>query len=221
MDAEQFGTTDRTRAREVSEPFAPSCRTDTGGGTGPSARPPLVPLATHPPRDAHRECEKLGVIEALLAKERYESVLEIGCGHGALARRLGARCGSYCGMEADLAMLAQARGSVGGSRFVPLTTPFRLPSGAHELVLLSEVLHLFDAIDSLALGKALEARAACREIIVVSPCEEGDRSDRDRREAAFERFADTLAARFEAVELAARRRYRVDALMVRESAVEG
>lgn len=158
-----------------------------------------------------RECEKLGLVEITLARERYDSILEIGCAEGRLARALVDRCASYTGMDTDADALELARRRVPAgatARFLPLTLPLVPPPGEHELVILREVLQLLDTAAVEDIARRLAAHAPCVEIVVVGA----------RDELAGERdpVLDTFVAAFGdgvVVEaLAMRRRYRIDAL---------
>jgi len=161
-------------------------------------------------RDRVRESEKTGLVEALLARERYGSVLEIGCGTGALASALDGRFECYVGMDVDDAARARCR-TVSGRpmRFRPLVLPFRLPPGEHELVILSEVLQLLEPGEVHELAAGVAAHGACREIVVVGTRDEGAAT----RDVVLDAFVDALDDGFEHRELAVRRHYRIDALL--------
>ena len=165
-------------------------------------------------REPEIECEKRGIVAAVLAAEHYRSAVEIGCGAGELAARLAARCRRYTGMDDDPRALASARLRSREGRFVPLREPFRLPDGEHDLVLVSAGLQRFGAVARRALAKALGAHTSCREIVVVSP--PGARSGPADDGGALAGFLGELGRAFEHRELARRRHYRIDALLRRE-----
>ena len=165
-----------------------------------------------PPRDAGRESEKIGLVEAILASDHYRSILELGCGTGDLARLLVERCDSYTGVDADSVALAEARRRVcdePSPRFVPLALPLDFPSGEHQLVVLSELLQLLEPFAVLEVARCLAAHTPCREIVVISASDE----HADGRDAALEAFVVALSNTFEYQELAVRRHYRIDALL--------
>ena len=158
-----------------------------------------------------RDCEKLGLVEITLVRERYDSILEIGCGRGGFAQALVARCASYTGMDSDADALELARRHVpddATARFLPLTLPFALPPGAHELVVLREVLQLLDVATIEDIARQIAAHAPCVEIVVVGARDElaGE------RDPALEAFVAVFGDDVVVEALAMRRRYRIDAL---------
>lgn len=190
-----------------------------GGGARrrtPRARPAAspTPLAfVEPPRDEYRESERRGLLVATLARERYGAILELGCGDGRLGAMLRERCARYTGLDSDLAALAEARARLGDDCILRLATPLSLPSGDHELLVLTEILHRFDERSLARLVGALEGSRAPSEIVVVGPCGEG--AAEPDGDAALRALVGALADAFEHRERALRRRYRIDALLRR------
>lgn len=177
---------------------------------GASRQTTSLPLAfVDPSRDACRESEKLGLVVATLAHERYGAVLELGCGSGGLAVLLRERCARYTGLDGDLAALAEARARVADGRFARLVTPLALPPGEHELVVLADFLQRLDVGSVAPLADALAAHRPCGEIVVVSPCDE----DASGADGALGTLLGTLRTAFVHEERALRRRYRVDAFL--------
>ena len=192
-----------------------TARADAAGALTPLFAPPGPPGSDAAPvAEPHRDSEKLGLVEVLLGAESYRSILEIGCGTGGLASRLVGRCACYVGVDDRWELLVAARRAVRAGRFVPLTEPFRLPPGRHELVVLSEVLHHLGAEAVAHVARVLHEHAACREIVVISPSDGDATAD---AAIALDVFLEPLSARFEHREMALRARYRIDALLPRES----
>lgn len=186
----------------------------------PAPAPITLPLRSF--REQYRESEKLGLTETLLGAERYRSILEIGCETGELASRLVGRCTRYTGLDEEPASLASARRAVRAGRFLPFVLrpdePFRLPSGEHELIVLSEILHRLDAARLARLIPALDAHLACREIVVVSPLHPSEAGGKPTGEA-LDGPVGELAARIGRLRmqtLAVRGHYRIDALLAPE-----
>ena len=195
------------------EPVPSSARVDVDAPrprVAPAA--PTTGFALRPAGESGRECEKLGLVEAVLYRERYASILEIGCGTGELAHLLAERCASYTGMDTDMSALAAARCRiVAGSpmRFVPLLPSSPFPRGEHELVVLSEVLHLLDPDGVRHFAERLAGHAPCREIVVVGARDDHAGED----DPVLDAFVDALGGAFRREELAVRRHYRLDALL--------
>ena len=107
-----------------------------------------------------------------LSRPRYRSALELGCGNGELARRLAPRCDAYCGLDAVPAALAAARAAVPSARFVEGYLPCALPAapggGAHDLIVLSEVLYFLDANGVRDLAARIGRDHPGAEVVVVT-----------------------------------------------------
>ena len=84
-------------------------------------------------RTSPYEQARFAVTAAALARRRYASCLEIGCGNGSLARHLAARCDRYAGLDGVERALEAARASVPSGRFVRGFYPCDLPGGDHDL----------------------------------------------------------------------------------------
>lgn len=191
--------------------------------SGPRAvRPAEFSVGSFPalrtPREPGCESERGGLVDALLSRERYGSILEIGCAEGELGHVLLERCGAYVGIDADDGALARARCSIiAGSpmRFLPLRLASVLPAGEHELVILSDVLSRFPPSLVRDVARRLAAHAPCREIVVV-----GDREEHTLGvDPALAAFAAELGPDFVGHEAALRRHYRIDVLLRRPEGV--
>ena len=119
-------------------------------------------------RRSEYERGRLAATERALARDRYSSALEIGCGNGELARRLAPRCAAYIGLDAVPIALEAARSAVPEARFVRGYLPCDLPKGAHDLIVLSEVLYFLDRAGIAALAGQIDRRWPGAEIVVVT-----------------------------------------------------
>ena len=102
----------------------------------------------------------------------FRFALEVGCGNGALARRLAPRCNSLLALDAEPLALAHARRRLAGhpgARAREGTVPAALPDEAPDLIVLSEVLYYLEPTDLAALAAWCRARAGgVRRIVAVS-----------------------------------------------------
>lgn len=85
------------------------------------------------------EARKRQVLLAALPRQRYRSVLELGCATGVLTARLAERSDQVLGVDIAEAPLQLARRHVPTARFERRTVPDEWPAGAFDLVVLSEV----------------------------------------------------------------------------------
>lgn len=119
-------------------------------------------------RTSAYERERFDATVAVLPRSRYASALEIGCGNGELARRISLRCGEYAGIDAVEAALAAARRAVPKGRFERGFLPCDLPGGAHDLVVVSEVLYFLDALGIRALAAQIDRRWPQADVVCVT-----------------------------------------------------
>lgn len=93
------------------------------------------------------EERKRRVLLAALPRQRYGSVLELGCATGVLTERLADRSDDVLGVDIAEAPLELARRRVPAARFERGTLPDDWPSGAFDLVVMSEVGYYLSATD--------------------------------------------------------------------------
>jgi cyclopropane fatty-acyl-phospholipid synthase-like methyltransferase len=106
------------------------------------------------------EARKYDATLAALGDERAARALEVGCSIGVLTRRLAERCDALVATEVSRAALAQAE-----ARCADLDNiDFRLVSGAaegfdgaHDLIVLSEVVYYWDDADLDAVAASIRA----------------------------------------------------------------
>lgn len=87
---------------------------------------------------------------AALPRDRYVSVLEIGCSIGVLTRQLASRCDALVSLDLTELALAQARvrcRDLNHVRFELAQVPGQWPAGSFDLIVLSEVVYYLDADD--------------------------------------------------------------------------
>jgi LmbE family N-acetylglucosaminyl deacetylase/SAM-dependent methyltransferase len=88
------------------------------------------------------ERRKRALALAALPEEHYQYGLEIGCSIGVLSAELARRCERFLAVDASTTALAQATRRLSGldhARTEHLTVPLEWPSGAFDLVVVSEV----------------------------------------------------------------------------------
>ncbi len=119
-------------------------------------------------RTSAYETAKFAATREALARPRYRSALEVGCGNGELARRLAPLCDSYHGVDAVERALVAARRAVPAGTFSRMMLPARLPEGAHDLIVLSEILYFLDAEGIAALAREIDARWLDADLLCVT-----------------------------------------------------
>ncbi|RYI11878.1 MAG: class I SAM-dependent methyltransferase [Acetobacteraceae bacterium] len=119
-------------------------------------------------RTSDYEQGKFRATVAALAKPRYDSALEVGCGNGELARHLAPRCGRFIGVDAVETALNAARRAVPSGRFFQGYLPCPLPEGPHELIVLSEILYFLDAAGLRSLAAQIAERWPGAEVLSVN-----------------------------------------------------
>ena len=162
------------------------------------------------------EREKYAATLAALPRERYASILEVGCSVGVLTRQLAARGDALQALDVSPMALDQARercAALPHVRFAEARVPTNWPAGTFDLVVLSEVVYYLDRgdVDALALRVAGSV-AVQADIILVHWLGETDYPLTD--DEAAERFI-AAAAPFARVERRSRAEgYRLDVLRV-------
>ena len=86
---------------------------------------------------------------------RFRRVLEVGCANGALTEKLAPRCDALIAIDVVEAALERGRARMAGQphvEFQNLYTPYQVPEGPFDLILLSEVVCYWDdeGIDIMA-----------------------------------------------------------------------
>lgn len=157
-------------------------------------------------RTSAYERAKFSATRQALPRRRYRSGLEIGCGNGELARRLAPCCTAYTGVDAVERALVAARRAVPSGRFCRLMLPAPLPEGAHDLIVLSEILYFLDGAGIAALAAQIDARWPEADLLCVTWL--GPSGNPLQGEEAFALFAEATARRFRAA--GGTRRYRID-----------
>lgn len=116
-------------------------------------------LASSPYEDA-----KYRTTVAQLGRRRFRSGVELGCSIGVLTVRLADACDALLGVDCADQALAQARRRCAGLphvRFANMILPEQWPDGTFDLIVLSEILYFWDALDI--------ARAARRTVGSLEP----------------------------------------------------
>ncbi len=159
-------------------------------------------------RTSGYEHAKFAATLAALSHAHYRQVLEIGCGNGELAKRLCLRCASYVGLDAVDVAIAEAEKSVPSGEFHQCFLPCRLPDGAFDLIVASEILYFLDQPGIFDLAGQIIARWPGSEIVAVNYLEStGNGLGGDE---AADLFGAALAGHFQG-QLAERTdKYRID-----------
>ncbi|WP_341212980.1 SAM-dependent methyltransferase [uncultured Limimaricola sp.] len=103
-----------------------------------------------------------------LPRRAYRSALELGCGNGELARHVAPLCDAYTGVDAVETALVAARRAVPQGRFHRLYLPAALPDGAHDLILLSEVLYFLDPAGLSDLARQIDQGWPLADLVCVT-----------------------------------------------------
>ena len=93
------------------------------------------------------EREKYAATLAALPRERYGSVLEIGCSIGVMSAALAERCDTLLAVDVSAEALRHAKRNCTARnvRFDRLEVPESWPCGRYDLIVLSEVLYFLQA----------------------------------------------------------------------------
>ncbi|WP_299812777.1 SAM-dependent methyltransferase [uncultured Jannaschia sp.] len=119
-------------------------------------------------RTSDYERAKYDATIAALPRTTFRSILEIGCGNGELARRLAPRAERYTGVDAVEVALDAARRAVPEGRFHRVYLPCDLPTGAHDLLVLSEILYFLDEPGLGSLAVQIDRRWPAAELLCVT-----------------------------------------------------
>ncbi|NDW59806.1 methyltransferase domain-containing protein [Yangia sp. PrR004] len=119
-------------------------------------------------RSSLYEQEKFRATCAALPRSRYRSALELGCGNGELARHIAPHCTHYTGVDAVETALQAAQRTVPQGRFLRSFLPAPLPNGAHDLILLSEILYFLDAPGIRSLAMQIDKAWPMADVLCVT-----------------------------------------------------
>ena len=100
---------------------------------------------------------------AALPKKHYANAFEVGCSIGVLTARLAGRCDRLLAVDVAEDALDQARkhcAALAGVRFERLRFPDEAPEGRFDLIVLSEVVYYWSALD---VGRAADLAVAALE----------------------------------------------------------
>jgi SAM-dependent methyltransferase len=159
-------------------------------------------------RTSAYEQEKFAATVEALVKPRYRSALEIGCGNGELARHIALRCDRYIGIDAVGTALEAARRAVPNGHFVQAYLPCPLPDGAHDLVILSEILYFLDAPGLVALAQQIAERWQEAEVLSVNWL--GPSGNPLEGLEALDVFASAMGPRFQSRIIVQTEKFRID-----------
>lgn len=104
------------------------------------------------------EAAKYDATLAALPQDRFVSALEVGCANGVLTTRLAQRCDALLAVDVSDTALAAARTRCADQPNVRIERrrlPAEAPTGAFDLVLLSEVVYYWDSADIVRLADYL------------------------------------------------------------------
>lgn len=118
--------------------------------------------------ESEYERRRIGLLLACLGRQRYGSVLEIGCASGQLACRLADVADAVVGVDASAAALRVARANRNDVRWVRGVVPRDVPDGEFDVVVLSEVGYFLDGVDLLATLRAMRRRVRRGGELVVA-----------------------------------------------------
>ena len=94
------------------------------------------------------ETRKRNLVMATLPRDRYDSVLELGCSTGVMTRDLAERAGRLLAVDGSLSAVSRARDRtrfLTNTRVERMRLPEQWPQGRHDLVVASELGYYFDA----------------------------------------------------------------------------
>lgn len=159
---------------------------------------------------AYEQAKFRSTVDAL-ARPHYRSGLEVGCGNGELARHIAPRCDTYTGVDAVGTALEAARRAVPNGHFVQAYLPCPLPDGAHELIVLSEVLYFLDAPGLRSLADQIAERWPKAEVLSVNWL--GQSGNPLQGLEAFGIFSAAMAPAFQSRVISQIEKYRIDRFM--------
>lgn len=159
-------------------------------------------------RTSPYEQEKFLATRDALSRQHYHSALELGCGNGALAQHLAPVCDFYTGVDGVPRAVAAARRAVPDATIVEGYFPCDLPSGDHDLIVLSEILYFLGHEDIRALAEQIARRWPQSEILCVTYL--GPTGNPLQGEEALEAFRQALGPAFDLINLKISSGYRID-----------
>ena len=116
------------------------------------------------------EHEKYAATLSALPRKHFASCLEVGCSIGVLTEKLGSRCDRVLGIDIAEAALVRARlrcRGQAGVRFERSELPMRAPDGPFDLIILSEVLYYFDALQIDTIARQIVAQTTPETIFAL------------------------------------------------------
>lgn len=143
-----------------------------------------------------------------LARSRYSSALELGCGNGALATHLASLCTNYTGIDAIERAVLAARQKVPEARFVLGCYPCRLPDEKYDLVILSEILYFLTGANIAQLASDIVFYATRADIICTTYL--GDTEQTLQSNQALSLFRQAMHKHSNFVEVIDTGSYRID-----------
>jgi cyclopropane fatty-acyl-phospholipid synthase-like methyltransferase len=148
----------------------------------------------------------------VLGQEVFANALEVGCSIGVLTARLATRCRTLTATDVSETALSQAKrrcATLGNIRFIKVSPPRAGVEGPFDLVVLSEVLYYWSALDlaEFAGEIAAELSPGARLLLVHWLGETDYPLEAD---AAVEIFGAGLGRSFQVVTADRREKYRLD-----------
>jgi SAM-dependent methyltransferase len=157
------------------------------------------------------ETSKIQAAIEALPNAAYVNALEIGCGSGALTRKLALRCGALLAADSSAAAVADARARTADLKQVrvrQLTVPAELPEGRFDLIVISGLLTRFDAATlQRVAGFVLESLAPEGHCLLVNWLAPGARS-----EIAADQFISRTSAALQPIMRRRPPHFRIDVL---------
>lgn len=117
------------------------------------------------------EARKYDATLAGLTRPRYASAVEAGCSIGVLSARIAPRCDRLLALDLSEQAVAEAAARLAPfaqAQALRATLPRDWPRGAHDLILLSEILYYLEEleIDQVAQLVARDAAPGCECVLV-------------------------------------------------------
>jgi SAM-dependent methyltransferase len=160
------------------------------------------------------ERDKYAATIAALPRCRFRRALEIGCSIGVLTRMLADRCDMLLAIDVSEVPLAAARERCSATRNVRLRrmrVPGNWPTGAFDLVILSEVLYYQSRADeSATIRKTLRCLRAGAIVVLVHWL--GETGTSRSGDAAAVQFIRQSRRQLDVVTMRRNTRYRLDVL---------
>lgn len=157
------------------------------------------------------EVAKYAATIAALGGRRYCSALEVGCSIGVLTKRLSAQVQDLLAIDVSETALSSAAKRCDGDRvrFERRAFPAEAPTGAFDLILLSEVLYYLDDDDLAAAGRWADgALARGGDLLLVHWIGETDYPQSG--DDAVEKFDAAMRAPLAKLRAERHERYRLD-----------